>query len=291
MAKRASATFTIDGDPVTVHAIRTGSVTVKKCHFAGCLPERTPYPMRFAAIIADRRFADPMPIWTFAIEHPQGVFVVDAGADPSYNDDASWDRDRIGSRLVRSFIDVGVGAPDTLPHQLGQLGIDPADVDAVILTHQHIDHTGSVPAFPNADIWTTQAEDHAARKIGSFPWRWRTESTRIRYVDKAGLELSTELGTTVDLVRRSSLQAIHTPGHTPGSVTVRLRTDQTDVWFTGDTSFTAEGMNPKAKTAGIHVDMRAVRQLQAELADRGVILPSHDPGNAGRLERAGAASA
>ncbi len=40
-----------------------------------------------------------------------------------------------------------------------------------------------------------------------------------------------------------SLSAIHTPGHTPGSVTVRLTTDQTDIWFTGDTSFTADGMD------------------------------------------------
>ncbi len=46
-----------------------------------------------AAILADRSFAAPMPIWTFAIEHPDGVYVIDAGATPEFNVDASWERE------------------------------------------------------------------------------------------------------------------------------------------------------------------------------------------------------
>jgi glyoxylase-like metal-dependent hydrolase (beta-lactamase superfamily II) len=82
----------------------------------------------------------------------------------------------------------------------------------------------------------------------------------------------------VALNRDSALTAVHTPGHTPGSVTVRLRTDQTDIWFAGDTAFTAAGMDPAAPTAGIHSDMRQVRNLQARLRAAGLPLPSHDPG-------------
>jgi N-acyl homoserine lactone hydrolase len=33
----------------------------------------------------------------------------------------------------------------------------------------------------------------------------------------------------VNLTDDGRLTAIHTPGHTPGSVTVRLHTDQTDI--------------------------------------------------------------
>ena len=83
-----------------------------------------------------------------------------------------------------------------------------------------------------------------------------------------------------------ALTAIHTPGHTPGSVTVRLRTDQTDIWFSGDTAFTAAGMDPAAPTAGIHSDMRQVRNLQTRLRAAGLLLPSHDPGVPGRLHAA-----
>jgi N-acyl homoserine lactone hydrolase len=255
----ARAVFTVSGKPVVVHALQTGTVTIKRCHHTCCLPERAPMAARFAAILADRRFADPMPIWTYAIEHSDGVFVVDAGAEPGYNDRASWRHDQTARRLLQSFIRLTVTEEETLPARLVEVGLDPVAVRAVVLTHQHIDHTATVPAFPDADIWTTEVEDRAQQLTGACHWRWRNASTRIRHVTDDGL-----------------LQAIHTPGHTPGSVSVLLRTDQGEVWFSGDTSFTAESMNPKTPTAGIHTDMAKVRQLQARLQDRWLLLPSHD---------------
>jgi N-acyl homoserine lactone hydrolase len=284
MRSHATATFTADGRRVTVHAMLCGMVTVKRCHAVCCVPEWTPAPLRFATILADRRFADPMPIWCYAVEHPEGLFVIDAGAEPSYNDAASWAPEPRAGAVIRSFIKLNVREGETLPDRLVSAGLTPANVRAVVLTHQHVDHTGTVPAFPSADIWTTQAEDAAANRIGALHWRWRDTSTAIRYVDRDGDD--TDLGAAVNLTNDGRLTAIHTPGHTPGSVTVRLRTDQTDIWFTGDTSFTAEGMDPAAPTAGIHSDMRQVRRLQAHLRDAGVLLPAHDPAVPDRLSAA-----
>lgn len=281
MRQHAEADFTVAGRRVRVHALHCGTVTVKRCHATCCLPERTPSALRFLAILADRRFADPMPIWCYAIEHPEGVFVVDGGASPTYNDPDSWRRDPRTAAVIRSFIKLDVAAGQTLPDRLGQAGIGSEDVRAMVLTHQHIDHTGTVPSFPGADIWTTRAEDAAAQRIGALHWRWRTEATRIRYIETDGAP--GEFGTTVALTSDGALTAIHTPGHTPGSVTVRLRTDQGDVWFSGDTSFTEAGMNPAAPTAGIHTDMKAVRALQSRLRGSGLLLPSHDPDVPGRL--------
>lgn len=275
MTYHARADFSVGGAPVTVHALHCGTVTVKRCHATCCLPERTPAMLRFLSILADRRFAPPMPIWCYAIEHPEGLFVVDAGASPSYNDPQSWSPDPRTGAVIRSFIKLDVDHGQTLPDRLRAAGIDVTDVRALILTHQHVDHTGTVPALASADVWTTRAEDAAANRIGALHWRWRDESTPIRYVDVEGTPGA--LGPTVELTGDGTLSAIHTPGHTPGSVTVRLRTDQRDVWFTGDTSFTQAGMDPAAPTAGIHSDMRRVRALQARLQDAGLILASHDP--------------
>lgn len=281
MRHHAKARFTGGGRNVTIHAMLCGMVTVKRSHAVCCLPERTPAPLRFAAILADRRFADPMPIWSYAVEHPEGLFVVDAGAAPAYNDPASWRPDPQTGAVLRSFIKLDVRDGETLPDRLMSHGLTPSSVRAVVLTHQHIDHTGTVPAFPSADIWTTRAEDEAANRIGALHWRWRDASTAIRYVDVDGE--GTDLGAGVHLTRDGALTAIHTPGHTPGSVTSRLRTDRADIWFTGDTSFTAAGMNPTAPTAGIHSDMRGVRRLQARLRDGGLLLPAHDPAVPDRL--------
>lgn len=281
MLYHAHADFTVAGHGVRVHALHCGTVTIKKCHAVCCLPERTPAPLRFLAILADRRFADPMPIWSYAIEHPEGLFVVDAGAAPSYNDSATWRSDPRTAAVIRSFIKLDVRDGETLPDRMVAAGLSTSTTRALVLTHQHIDHTGTVPAFPGTDIWTTRAEDAAASRIGALHWRWRDRSTAIRYVDIEGEP--TDLGATVKLTGDGTLTAIHTPGHTPGSVTVRLRTDQTDIWFSGDTAFTAAGMDPAAPTAGIHTDMGRVRALQARLRRAGLILPSHDPEVPNRL--------
>lgn len=247
--------------------------------------------LRFATILADRRWAEPLPIWTFVIEHPEGIFVVDAGATPTFNDDASWMRDPFMGKLLRSFLRIAVREDETLPAQMQMLGISVDDVSAVILTHQHIDHTAAVPAFGAADVWTTKAEDKAAREMGSCQWRWRSRQTNIRHIDKEGKSSTCEdavLRAAVDLVPDGSLRAIHTPGHTPGSASVVLTTDEADLWFTGDTSFTAETMNPSEDTAGIHTDMSAVRKLHEYFRSRqGMVFPSHDWGNLERLAELG----
>ena len=290
MSRSETVEFTIDGQPVRVTPIQTGTITIKRAHHTCCLPERTPMAARFASILADRRWADPMPIWTFAIDHPDGLFVVDAGATPSFNDERSWTHDPRAGKLLRSFLRIEVEDHETLPAQLNTLGFDTDEVKAVVLTHQHIDHTAAVPSFDGADIWTTAAEDRAAAQTGSCPWRWRSASTVIRHVDKEGSttnDRASGLRASVDLVPDGSLRAIHTPGHTPGSASVALTTDQTEIWFTGDTSFTADAMDPKATTAGVHTDMSAIRRLHRYFQGRGVLLPSHDWDNPARLGAAG----
>ena len=181
-----------------------------------------------------------MPIWCYAVEHPDGVFVVDAGASPSYNDARTWRR-------------IAHSRGDQVVHQTRRLyWADPARpvggrrARAERRPRRRPDAParrphGTVPDF-QTDIWTTRAEDAAASRIGALHWRWRDSSTRIRYVDAEGS--SGDLGPTVALTDDGALTAVHTPGHTPGSVTVRLRTNQTDISFTGDTAFTAAGMSP-----------------------------------------------
>ena len=183
LRSHASSQLPVNGRPVEVHAMLCGSVTVKRSHAVCCVPERTPAPLRFLTILADRKFADPMPIWCYAIDHPEGLFVVDAGASPSYNDPTSWEPDARTGAVIRSFIKLDVADGQSLPDQLHSAGLRPDSVRAIVLTHQHIDHTGTVPAFPAAEVWTTRAEDAAANRIGALHWRWRDAATAIRYVD------------------------------------------------------------------------------------------------------------
>lgn len=286
-AAPATVALTIGGTPLRVHALPTGEVRVKASHHTCETPEDRHYVRRFLRILLDRDWAAPMPVWAYAIEHPEGLFLVDAGATPAYRDPASWAPAPAAGRLVRSFIELDVQDDETVPARLQALGLSPAAVRAVVLTHQHIDHTAAIPALPGAVVWTAASEDAIADKIGAMSWRWRPPEDRVRHVDRLGQPEPGGLGPARALTEDGSLVVIHTPGHTPGSTTLRLRTDQGALYFTGDAAFAADQLGPGAPTAGIHTDIPAARRLHAQLAGLqgagALILPAHDPTVAERL--------
>lgn len=278
------------GSPGRITAIPTGTVTVKRCHHGGVLPESTPYALRFAAILFDWAWASPMPVWSYLVEHPEGAWLIDAGASPRYRDPQAWSFDPVSRRLVQSFIRLDVRDDEALIAGLRALGVGPDRIRGIVLTHQHVDHTGSVPDVPGADIWTSTAEDAAAQTIGAMHPLWRSATTRLRYADAEGSPRAEGAGTSVFLTSDRRLEVVTTPGHTPGSLSVRLGVDGGDVWMIGDISFTAGALDPDAPTAGIHTDVHAVRELQRWLQTQvsdARVFPSHDPDVARRLQLLG----
>ena len=105
-------------------------------------------------------------------------------------------------------------------------GMD-SQVDYILLTHGHYDHTTAVPelhqALPNAKIYIHQADANGA---GSrlFPLAGQVDDLLL-YGEGDTLPLGA-----------LTIHVLHTPGHSPGSVTLKVR----DVLFTGDTLFAGD---------------------------------------------------
>lgn len=87
---------------------------------------------------------EPMPLayLTFLLRGPEGVVMVDTGAD-----------DAVVARL-------GKRAHGNVAAALGALGIDPGEVRTVLQTHLHWDHAGGTALFPNA-VFHLQARELA----------------------------------------------------------------------------------------------------------------------------------
>lgn len=147
------------------------------------------------------------------------------------------------------LVDTGLGGRPTqmpvqdgpaLPSVMAEAGVKPADVDLVVFTHLHFDHTGwntvdeggkSVPLFPNArhvvqrrewEYWTGSEENRKAAQYENV----------LAPVERAGL---------LDLVEgeyavTSELLTVPTPGHTPAHVSFLLASGGERAYLTGDAS-------------------------------------------------------
>lgn len=162
----------------------------------------------------------------------------------SYPDTFDGDKMRleIGCYLVRSqgqtiLIDTGYG-PGPIDYIGGLRGelmadlarqkVEPAEVDTVFLSHLHLDHVGwntidqggrFVPTFPNARYISHQADLDHFRKPEV------RDASRYPYLDRCVEPLVT-LGIfdtfSQDSDLTSEVRAIHTPGHTPGHMSVMV---------------------------------------------------------------------
>jgi glyoxylase-like metal-dependent hydrolase (beta-lactamase superfamily II) len=167
-----------------------------------------------------------------------------------------------GDRVV--MVDTGMGRwPDAppavraqvgaMPQALRTLGMSPGDVDLVIHTHLHPDHFGGdvtdegVPFFPHARIVAHQADfDHFRHSEGWLADRVRGEFVPL--VEAGPVELIDGPRTVTP-----GVSVEETPGHTPGHLLVRIRSEDSAALIMGDiTHHPLQVSHPDWNSAGDH---------------------------------------
>ncbi len=126
----------------------------------------------------------------------------DTGFPPAYASHPAETATRDGLHRFGTF--ARFGAENTAAGQLALLGLTPADISHVILSHGHIDHVGSLPLFAHARIVLTARERADPQPCYFFdvrPMDWPTAAY---------------LTITKDTDLCQGLRLIPTPGHTPG---------------------------------------------------------------------------
>jgi N-acyl homoserine lactone hydrolase len=109
----------------------------------------------------------------------------------------------------------------TLAAALATLGVKPADVRYLAISHVHPDHVGNVEEFPDAILIMQKAEWEYGQKLPLKP-----------FSPKNKLEL---IEGDKDLFGDGSLTMLSTPGHTPGHQSLLVRLKKTgDVVLSGD---------------------------------------------------------
>ncbi len=123
----------------------------------------------------------------------------------------------------KTLVDAGMSAGRVLQGLGGGL-------DLIILTHCHFDHVGAVPEIVKATGAKVAMHERDAAILH------KDAAAAIFNAQQAQFDVDIVLrdGEVIDL-GDISLQVIHTPGHTPGSIC--LYDKESKVLFTGDTVF------------------------------------------------------
>ena len=139
-------------------------------------------------------------------------------------------------------------------------------VAAVLLTHGHFDHTGALSAFADRPIYIHRLD----APMLSDPRLSVAELVHDHHPRPAATDLVEE----GDILTLAGLEihVLHTPGHTPGSVTYRIG----NALFTGDTMFQGSYGRTDFPGGSWEQEMNSIQKLLT-LPEDHPVYPGHGP--------------
>lgn len=168
----------------------------------------------------------------YVVRHPTaGLIVFDTGLPPAGRDESPVDQlfERVPGQDIAA--------------QMRVVGLPPQQVSTVVLSHLHIDHTGSIPSFPQAQLVVARAELESARAV----WLWEAPFYRpsdyeghreVREIDYSDAQAVATFTRSLDLFGDGSVLLIDLMGHTAGSQGLLVRSSSGPVLLTGDAAYT-----------------------------------------------------
>jgi glyoxylase-like metal-dependent hydrolase (beta-lactamase superfamily II) len=176
---------------------------------------------------------ETLPVNAFAVAHPEGVCLFDAGQTARAAEPGYLPRWHPFLRLARFEL----GPEDEAVAQLAATGVTPAEVRWVVLSHLHTDHVGGLAPFARSEVLVTREEWERATGLGGrlrgyLPQHWPA-GLEPRLLGFDGPPVG-PFSASADLAGDGRLLVVPTPGHTPGHASLLIRSGEGSYLCAGD---------------------------------------------------------
>lgn len=260
---------------MNIYPIQIGTVHAKPAFYEGSAG--IGIPQTLFRLLRQKPEVD-FPIFSWLIEHSEGCIIIDTG------DNAST-----GSIITG---EIEVQAENELGPQLKRMGINPRDIELVLLTHLHTDHLGGIHHVRGCEI---RVSDVDAGVLNTPLRRWFSKSINPipNWLQPNSVGFTkTQFGAfshSATITKRGDIVAVPTPGHTRGHMSIILIEDEKHIILAGDATFTEADLHQR-HLRGVTMDvLQAINTIDTILDHAHqfpvVYLPSHDPESPTRLEK------
>lgn len=230
-----------------------------------------------------------LPVSAYLIEHPKGRILVDTGWHREMSTDGVYDRKAqiksLGSIQLYLVNQGRIAQGEAIDEQLAKMGLQPSDIDYVLLTHLDCDHANGLRQVKQAkQILVSRDEMEGSRKGLTarirFNSRW-WKGVDLDLFDWNGTE--GPVGKSFDLFGDGSIVLVNIPGHSAGLFAVKVKnTDGKFVLLFSDGGYARKSWEQMI-TSGVCQDKKLQRQSlqwireQSMLPDCIESLANHDP--------------
>ena len=237
---------------------------------------------RRLAILLDRDWTAPLPIYTYLIEHDEGLILLDSG-ESARGASSGWFPG--WNPFFRFAIDINMEPENEIGPRLRSLGIDPTrDLKHLVLSHMHHDHADGLDHFKGADIVVSEENYQASRGVrgsllGAVPSQWPSwfAPHRIQFGEAAVGPFTKSFPLTED----GRVIAVPTPGHMPGHLSIVVRAEDVTYFLAGDATYDETLLEQRivdGPSADLSVSLSTLDRIAALAREEPtVLLPAHDP--------------
>ena len=186
-----------------------------------------------------------IPVLAFLIDTGNGYILYDTGSHPEAMN-GYW------PEYMQETSPLHQKEEERLENQLKLIGVNPSDINTVVMSHMHLDHAGGLYLFPHADVYVPKEDFmHAQTIVRLSP----DVTTRGAYI-KEDLDVYVKQYHLVDedFELAPGVEVLTLPGHTPGLLGLLVHLEGGNIILPQDSIYTSQIYGPPAKMSGLLYD-------------------------------------